>query len=212
MSARDETILVVDDDPEFRRSMQRFLRSCGFRAVPLASAQELLEHGPEDGPTCALVDLRMPGMSGLQLQEALARAGRRYALVFLSGHGDVKTATQAMKGGAVDFLEKPFNEASLLDAIRRALARDATARTQQVSQADARARLSHLTEAERKVAELLASGLRPKEIGAALGKAESTVRGQAWTAMSKLGVSSPIEIARLIDVATQKAGSAEPAQ
>ncbi|HVP69197.1 MAG TPA: response regulator [Anaeromyxobacteraceae bacterium] len=203
MTDRDATILVVDDDPEFRQSMHRFLRSCGFRCVLLASAQELLDRAPGDGPTCALVDLRMPGMSGLQLQSELARTGRRCAIVFLSGHGDVKTATQAMKGGAVDFLEKPFNEASLLDAIERALARDAAGRAEEATRDDARERLGHLTTAERKVVELLASGLRMKEVGAALGKAESTVRGQAWTAMSKLNVTSTMELARLLDAANR---------
>jgi len=103
----------------------------------------------------------------------------------------------------VDFLEKPFNEASLLDAIERALARDAAGRAEEATRDDARERLGHLTTAERKVVELLASGLRMKEVGAALGKAESTVRGQAWTAMSKLNVTSTMELARLLDAANR---------
>ena len=194
-------VLVVDDDPVFRASLDRFLRLAGYRARTFASARELLDAAPEEGPACALVDLRMPGMDGLELQRQLARAGRRLEIVFLSGHGGVKATAEAMKGGAVDFLEKPFDEATLLEAIERALARDADARQGEAARADARARLGRLSPAEREVCRLLASGLRNKQIAAALGKAEGTVRVQHWTAMSKLGVSSPMEVARLIELA-----------
>jgi len=194
-------VLVVDDDPVFRGSMERFLRLAGYRARTFASARELLDAPPEDGPACALVDLRMPGMDGLELQRELRRVGRPLEIVFLSGHGGVKATAQAMKGGAVDFLEKPFEESSLLEALERALARDAEARAAETASAEARARLGRLSPAEREVCRLLASGLRNKEIAAALGKAEGTVRVQHWTAMSKLGVTSPMEVARLIELA-----------
>jgi len=201
MNDLEAMVLVVDDDPTFRLSMERFLRVAGFQSKSFASAREFLDYAPDDCPTCALIDLRMPDMDGLELQRELRRTGRKYALVFLSGHGGVKVTAEAMKGGAVDFLEKPFDEASLLDAIERALTRDAAIRAELTAKADARARLARLSTAEFQVCELLASGLRNKEIAAALGKAEGTIRVQHWAAMGKLGVSSPMEIAELLKLA-----------
>jgi FixJ family two-component response regulator len=201
VTAALRTVVVVDDDPAFRLSMEQFLSAAGYRPRAYASAEAFLASPPPEGPACVLVDLRMPGMSGLQLQEELARAGRSCALVFLSGHGGVKATAQAMKGGAVDFLEKPYEEEALLEAIDRALARDAAARAAGTERAEARARLARLTPAERQVCELLARGKRNKEIAAALGKSESTVKAQHWGALSKLGVSSAVELARLLGLA-----------
>jgi len=201
------TVIVVDDDQAFRLSMEQFLKSAGYRSRSFASASAFLASQPPDGPACVLVDLRMPGMSGLELQEALERAGRRCALVFLSGHGNVKTTARAMRNGAVDFIEKPYEEESLLEAIERALARDRRDREMRAARVDARSRLARLSSAEISVCEMLAEGLRNKEIAAKLGKAESTVKMQRWTAMSKLRVNTPMEIARLLDLARGRDGA-----
>lgn len=201
MNPAESSVHIVDDDPAFRASMERFLRSAGLRARAFASAQEYLDHPPEAGPSCLLLDLRMPGTGGLDLQAELARRGQSVAIVFLSGHGDVRATAQAMKAGAVDFLEKPFDEAALLEAIGRALDRDRQVRAGEATRAEARERLSRLTPAELSVCELLARGLRNKEIAAELAKSESTVKVQHWAALSKLGVGSIIELARLIEAA-----------
>lgn len=201
MTTPEATVLVVDDDPAFRASMEQFLSAAGYRARSFASPRDFLEHAAGPGPCCVLMDLRMPGAGGLELQAELARRGLPGAVVFLSGHGDVKATAQAMKAGAVDFLEKPFDEAALLDAIERALARDAAARAAAAARADARARLARLTPAELEVCERLARGLRNKEIAAELEKSESTVKVQHWAALSKLGVGSVVELARLLEAA-----------
>jgi FixJ family two-component response regulator len=201
VSAAESTVHIVDDDPAFRASMEQFLRSAGFRARAFASAREYLGHPPEPGPTCLLLDLRMPGASGLDLQAELKRQGRSAAIVFLSGHGDVRATAQAMKAGAVDFLEKPYDEAALLEAVGRALDRDRQARAGEAARDEARERLSRLTPAELEVCELLARGLRNKEIAAELVKSESTVKVQHWAALTKLGVGSVVELARLLEAA-----------
>jgi len=201
LSGASGTIVVVDDDQVFRRSMEQFLRAAGYEARSFASAKEFLASPHPDSPTCVLVDLRMPEMSGLELQEALSRAGRRHALVFVSGHGDVKATARAMRSGAIDFIEKPYEESDLLAAIERALARDRRDREQEATRSDARRRLARLSGAEKVVCELIAEGLRTKEVAAKLGKAESTVKMQRWTAMSKLGVSTPVGVARLLELA-----------
>ena len=201
MTSANGNVIVVDDDEAFRLSMEQFLKSAGYRPCSFESAAVFLATEAPEGPTCVLVDLRMPGMSGLELQEALERAGRRCALVFLSGHGNVKTTARAMKNGAVDFIEKPYEEESLLEAIERALARDRREREMCSVRSEARTRLARLSLAEMGVCEMLAEGLRNKEIAAKLGKAESTVKMQRWTAMSKLRVSTPLELARLLKLA-----------
>jgi FixJ family two-component response regulator len=200
-----KTVVVVDDDQAFRRSMELFLESAGYRPRTFASASAFLASRPEEGPTCVLVDLRMPGMSGLELQAALERNGRRCAVVFLSGHGDVKATASAMKRGAVDFIEKPYQEASLIDAIERAIEKDRRLRAAWADRLDAERRLARLTPAERTVCDLLAQGHRTKEIAASLGKAESTIKMQRWNAMSKLRVSTPMEIGRLLERAAADA-------
>jgi len=197
------TVLVVDDDPAFRESLEEFLRSAGYFAKTFASAREFQAHVPDEMPTCVLVDLRMPGMTGLQLQQALERAGYRYSMVFLTGHGDVKATAEAMKHGAVDCLEKPYDEARLLSAIERALALDAVANGRDAVRSEVCARLARLTPAERQVCDLLASGLRNKEIAARLGKTESTVEAERAAVMAKLRVASLGDIARLVDLANE---------
>jgi FixJ family two-component response regulator len=144
-------------------------------------------------------------MSGLELQETLERDGRTCAIIFLSGHGDVKATASAMKRGAVDFIEKPYQEASLLEAIERAIEKDRRGRVTRVARLDAERRLARLTPAERKVCDFLAQGKRNKEIAAILGKAESTIKMQRWNAMAKLGVTTPMEIGRLLERAAADA-------
>ncbi len=203
---QEPTVLVVDDDPRVLRSLQRLLTAEMYRVEVFASPGALLEHASRFQAGCVLVDLRMPRMSGLELQEALLRQGFKLPLIFLTGHGDVTGAVQAMKAGAIDFLSKPCEDGDLLDAVNRALARDAKRRerdaaTQQseVERDSARARFSGLSPREREVSRLVATGLLNKQIAAELGIAVKTVKIHRGRAMKKLEVGSVAELVRLID-------------
>jgi FixJ family two-component response regulator len=126
MMPQSGTVFVVDDDASVRRGLERLLRSAGYRAEAFASAAEFLRRGEEDGPSCLVLDIRMPDVTGLELRDALLMGGRDLPIIFVTGHGDIPMAVQAMKAGAVDFLTKPFDQQILLDAVAQALARDAT--------------------------------------------------------------------------------------
>lgn len=189
---------VVDDDDAFRRVLQGFLRSAGLEVHAFRSPADYLR-GVATEPACLVLDLEMPGMTGLALQEALERAGRRVPVVFLSGTADVRSSVQAMRAGAVDFLEKPIDGAQLLEAVERAVARGAAERAEEAERRAARDRLDRLTPREREVCDLVAQGLLNKQIGARLGTAEHTVKVHRGRAMEKLGVGSVPELVRLLD-------------
>jgi FixJ family two-component response regulator len=205
--ARAPTVVVVDDDDGFRASTVRFLRSVGYEVESYARPDELLARPPSEGPTCVLLDLRMPGMSGLEAQHALALRDH-HPIVFMSGHADAATSIQAMKRGAVDFLLKPFEEQAVLDAIERSLRQDAQALAASGARDGARARLARLTARERQVCGHLMQGMLNKQIAAALGIAESTVKVHRSRMMEKLGVGSLVALTRLMD---QAAGAPPPA-
>ena len=199
-------VLVVDDDAGFRTSIDRFLRSVGYAVETFDSPAKLLDRAdrkPDDIPTCVLLDLRMPGMSGLEAQNELMRRRDAPPIVFVTAHGDVPASVQAMKKGAVDFLEKPFDEQRVLEAIERALGKNVQDRSARIAAQQARARLDRLTARERQVCDYLMAGLINKQIAAELGIAESTVKVHRSRMMEKLGIGSVVALMRLRDQAAQ---------
>ena len=190
-------IHVVDDDDSLRSALQRLLAAAGYRVKTYASAGEFLLDPPADAPGCMLLDLRMPGPSGLDLQEALARHGIRLPVIFLSGQGDLATGVRAMKAGAVDFLSKPVEREPLLAAIARALQADAAQRAARGAEAELQARFAQLTAREREVFELVVAGRLNKQIADALGIAERTVKAQRAQVMAKLGAANAAELGRI---------------
>lgn len=192
-------IHVVDDDDSLRTALLRLLHAAGHEARGYSSAGEFLLAPPPDRPGCVLLDVRMPGPSGLDLQAALQRQGVALPVVFLSGHADVAAGVRAMKSGAVDFLSKPVEREALLEAVGRALERDRAARAEREDAASLRERFASLTSREREVLDLLVAGRLNKQIGGALGIAERTVKAHRATLMAKLGVESPAELGALAE-------------
>jgi len=199
MSQNESTVFVVDDDPSVLRGLERLLRSAGYRVEAHASPRAFLERAPAVGAGCAVIDLRMPELGGLDLQEALVGRGFRLPLIFLTGHGDVPSSVRAMKAGAVDFLMKPCDDTDLLAAVERALVQDASLRAERAEVDCARARFEALTPREREVCLLVARGLPNKQIAAELGSAEKTVKVHRGRVMEKLGVESLADLVRLVD-------------
>jgi len=190
-------IHVVDDDDSLRSALQRLLAAAGYRVKTYASAGEFLLDPPADAPGCLLLDLRMPGPSGLDLQEALGRHGIRLPVIFLSGHGELATGVRAMKAGAVDFLTKPVEREPLLAAIARALEVDAAQRAASGVDRDLQDRYAQLTAREREVFDLVVDGRLNKQIADVLGIAERTVKAQRAQVMAKLGAANAAELGRI---------------
>jgi FixJ family two-component response regulator len=190
-------IHVVDDDDSLRSALQRLLAAAGYRVKAYASAGEFLLDPPADAPGCLLLDLRMPGPSGIDLQEALSRHGIRLPVIFLTGHGDLTTGVRAMKAGAVDFLTKPVEREPLLAAVARALELEAAQRAARGADAQLQARFAQLTARERDVFELVVAGRLNKQIADALGIAERTVKAQRAQVMAKLGAANAAELGRI---------------
>jgi FixJ family two-component response regulator len=190
-------VYVVDDDESLRVALQRLLSAAGYRVTAYASAGEFLLDPPADAPACLLLDLRMPGPSGLDLQEALTRRGIRLPVIFLTGHGDLATGVRAMKAGAVDFLVKPVEREPLLAAVARALELDAGKRAARGAEAELQARFARLTAREREVFELVVTGRLNKQIADALGIAERTVKAQRAQVMAKLGAANAAELGKI---------------
>src|ERR1700744_6464212 len=168
------TVLVTDDDPDLRASVGRLLRSVGLETQLFASISDFLKSDSPDGPTCLVLDVRLPGQSGLDLQRELAAANRELPIIFITGHGDIPMSVQAMKGGAIEFLTKPFRDQELLDAIQLGLSRDRGRREDQKSLAVLRERFSSLSPREREIIILVARGRLNKQIGNDIGIAEAT--------------------------------------
>jgi FixJ family two-component response regulator len=190
-------IHIVDDDEPLRAALQRQVMAAGYRVLTYASAGEFLLAPPREGAGCLLLDLAMPGPSGLDLQEALGRHGIGLPVIFLTGHGDLTAGVRAMKLGAVDFLTKPIERETLLDAIRRALEADAARRASRGADAELRARFAQLTPREREVLELVVAGLLNKQIASRLGIGERTVKAQRAQVMAKLGAANAAELGRI---------------
>jgi FixJ family two-component response regulator len=193
----DVKVIVIDDDASMRRSMARLLQSAGYGVETLPSAEDYLKKEPGRG--CLVLDLDMPGLNGLELQAALARAHRWTPIVFVSGHGKVPDSVQAMKGGAVDFLTKPFDQREFLDAIGRAVAKDERDHKIQNERKSVENRLHLLTRRERQVLGYVVQGRLNKQIGAALHISEKTVKVHRSRVMEKMRAGSAVELVRLME-------------
>src|SRR6202521_3702401 len=176
MPDANSTVLVIDDDPDLRVSVGRLLGALGLDAQLFASISDFLKSDPPDGPTCLVLDVRLPGQSGLDLQRELAAANRELPIIFITGHGDIPMSVQAMKGGAIEFLTKPFRDQELLDAIQLGLARDRAWLENEKAIAVLRARFETLTPREREVMALVATGRLNKQIASDIGISEITVK------------------------------------
>lgn len=195
-----DKVFLVDDEPPVRRALTRLLRASGFDAESFATAQELLAVVSAGvGPCCVVADLRMPGLSGLDLQDELRRRGLPLPIVFISGCADVGSGIRAMKGGAVDFLEKPLSDRALLQAIRSALERDRHRRAEDAVRTELESRARKLTPREREVFALIVTGLLNKQVGAELGATEKTIKVHRARVMEKMHAGSLAELVRMAD-------------
>jgi RNA polymerase sigma factor (sigma-70 family) len=190
-------IHIVDDDNSLRAAMERLLRAAGYSVRTYASAGEFLLEPPNDAPGCLLLDVRMPGPSGLELQEALKRLGIGLPVVFLTGHGELPAGVRAMKAGAVDFLTKPVQREILLAAIAEALEVDGAQRAARAAASELQSRFAQLTPREREVFELVVAGLLNKQIADKLGIGERTVKSQRAQVMAKLGAANAAELGKI---------------
>jgi FixJ family two-component response regulator len=207
MTEADAVVFVVDDDAAMRRSLENLMRSVGLRVEAFASAQEFLRRKPPDAPGCLVLDVRLPGPSGLELQRRMAETGLGIPIIFITGHGDVPMSVRAMKAGAVEFLTKPFRDQDLLDAIQQALERDRGARQQRAELDDLRRRFESLTRREREVMGHVVAGLLNKQIAAEVGASETTVKTHRHQVMEKMGAGSLADLVRMadrLDVSTRK--------
>ena len=202
MSGGRELVCVVDDDQSVRRALARLFKSAGYAAETFASAEDYLSRETFEGPICLVLDVRMPGLNGLGLQEELEKRGACEQIIFITGHGDVPTATQAMKKGAVDFLTKPFDDGELIEAVKRALERGKEELHKRGERREARERIDKLTPREFEVLRLVIMGLLNKQIAAELDTAEKTIKVHRGRVMQKLEVTSVPDLVRI----SQRAG------
>ena len=193
-------VFVVDDDPSMRQALANLFRSVGLRAEVFGSARELLESELPDVASCLVLDIRLPGPSGLDFQAELAKADIQIPIIFMTGHGDIPMTVKAMKAGAIDFLTKPFRDQDMLDAVATAIVRDRTRRKDQKAVAELRAVFETLTTRERDVFALVASGLMNKQIAAEIGLAEITVKIHRGHLMRKMGARSLADLVRMAEM------------
>ncbi|MBV8191064.1 MAG: response regulator transcription factor [Alphaproteobacteria bacterium] len=199
MPDADPWVSIVDDDPEFRNSVVRLLRSVGVETREFSSVPEFFDAELPDCPMCLVVDVRMPGRSGLELQRELVAAGRQLPLIFISAHGDIPMTVQAMKAGAIEFLTKPFRDQDLLDAIATGLARDRARRESEEALDDLRKRFDSLTSREREIMVLVTNGRLNKQIAHDIGVAEATVKVHRSNLVRKMRARSVPELSRMTD-------------
>jgi FixJ family two-component response regulator len=205
MAQQHPTVFVVDDDISVRRAIAGMLKSVGIRVETFESAQQFLERRPNAGPGCLILDVRLPGVSGLDFQSQLSRAKIEIPIVFVTGYGDIPMTVRAMKAGAVEFLTKPFRDQDLLEAVQHALDQDRLRRSLHEKSAELHQRLETLTRREREVMRLVVAGKLNREIAADLGTSEITVKIHRGRAMRKMGAKSAIELAAM----AQKLGLSE---
>ena len=204
------TVFVVDDDASVRRALSRLIRSAGMTAQTFPTAEAFLAESHAVPASCLVLDVRLPGLNGLQLQEALNRKGYPLAIIFITGHGDVPTSVRAMKAGAVDFLQKPFAGHELLDAIRRAVSRTRDAVTKMAECAEIQRRYDSLTPREQQVFSLVVTGLLNKQVAGELGAAEKTIkihRGRVMAKMQAGSLADLVRMAGLLGIPAQGAAS-----
>src|SRR5882724_5268462 len=191
------TVVIIDDDPALRASTGRLLRSLGLDAQLFGSIADFLKSNPPDGPTCLVLDVRLPGQSGLDFQRELAAANRELPIIFITGHGDIPMSVRAMKGGAIEFLTKPFRDQDLIDAIQLGLARDRARRENEEALAALRERFGSLSPREREIVIQVARGRLNKQIAGDIGIAEGTVKVHRSRAMEKMKAGSLPELSRM---------------
>jgi FixJ family two-component response regulator len=199
MPDANATVLVIDDDPDLRASVGRLLRSLDIDTRLFASIPDFLKSDPPDGPACLVLDVRLPGQSGLDLQRELAAANRELPIIFITGHGDIPMTVQAMKGGAIEFLTKPFRDQDLLDAINVGLSRDRASRDNNKALAALKERFASLSPRERDIVLQVVRGRLSKQIAGDLGIAEATVKVHRSRAMRKMKAHSLPELGRMAD-------------
>jgi RNA polymerase sigma factor (sigma-70 family) len=192
-------VFVVDDDPSVRSSLKFLLSTVGLQVESFGSADAFLRKKSAGVPSCLVLDVRLPGLSGIDIQRELAARNIRIPIIFLTGHGDISMSVRAMKAGAVEFLTKPFRDQDLLDAVRIALERDRARREQEKEAADLQLRFDSLTPREQQVISMLVSGMLNKQIAGQLGTAESTVKVQRSRAMDKMHAESLVDLVRMIE-------------
>src|SRR5262245_7698956 len=199
MTEGEAIVYVVDDDASLRASLQDLLESVGLRVAACASAQEFLRRPRPEGPSCLVLDVRLPGLSGLELQQELAKGDLAMPIIFITGHGDIPMSVQAMKAGDVDLWSKPFRDQDLLAGVHQALARDGHARAQQAERAALRRRFEALTPRQRDVMARMVAGLLTKQIAGELGTSEATVKTHRKQVMAKMQAESLADLVRIAD-------------
>jgi FixJ family two-component response regulator len=201
MIPSDSLVFLIDDDASVRKGVSRLLRSAGYKNEAFRSASDFLAREQHSGPACIVVDVRMPGINGMDLQNVLIQRRREEQLVFITGHGDISMCAQAMKAGAVDFLPKPFRSSELLQCVERALARSSDQRQRAIEKAAARRLLDLLTPREFEVMQFVVTGKLNKQIASELGTAEKTIKVHRGRVMKKLGIVSVADLMRLVETA-----------
>ena len=201
MIPSNSLVFLIDDDASVRKGVLRLLRSAGYKSEAFESASNFLTREQHAGPACVIVDVQMPGLNGIDLQNILIQRRREEQLVFITGHGNIPMCAQAMKAGAVDFLPKPFRDTELLQCVERALARSADQRRRGADKAEDRRRLDFLTPREFEVMQLVVTGMLNKQIAAELGATEKTIKVHRGRVMKKLGIASVAELVRLVETA-----------
>jgi FixJ family two-component response regulator len=208
MNSTDSIVFIVDDDTSVREGLIDLISSVGMKAKAFNSAQEFLQHRRPDAPACLVLDVRLPGPSGLDLQRQLAQSGEPIPIIFVTGHGDIPMSVRAIKDGAVEFLTKPFRDQDLLDAIRQALEADRTARERRARAKELRQKYDSLTPREREVMQLVISGLLNKQIASELGTSEVTIKMHRGQVMHKMQAESVVELLRMAEtIATLDSGT-----
>jgi FixJ family two-component response regulator len=200
MREAESIVFIIDDDPFYRRSSERLVRSVGFDVQSFETARDFMSSRRPNVPSCLILNVRLPGLSGLDLQRVLTEASVHIPIIFVTGHGDIPMSVQAMKAGAVEFLTKPFRDQALLDAIRQAIGRDQAARRQHARNADLRRRYESLKPREREVFKCVVSGMLNKQIADELGATERTVKFHRGNIMRKMQVKSLAELVRMAEV------------
>jgi len=201
MTALNGVVFVIDDDEAVRKSLKRLLRAADYETEVFDSAANYLARPPDARPSCSIVDVQMPGLNGIELQEALIKRRREEQLIFITGHGNIPMCAKAMKAGAVDFLPKPFKSRELLKCVEQALDRSAKQRHREATKNEARHLLDLLTPREFEVMQLVISGMLNKQVAGELGVGEKTVKVHRGRVMQKLGVNSVAELVRLVEKA-----------